>query len=107
MRLRSLGASLLGLVALTGGLAAAQEGQRYGGSRPHSIAAIRDRDGVAITRLQAITRRVGGQIEVRVALDAHLRRGTARTASHHVISCTGTTDYPDCRDQRPRRVALR
>ena len=55
------------LVALCGTVLA-PEG-RYAGSRPHSVAAIRDRDGVAVTRLQARTRRVDAiEDVVRVAV---------------------------------------
>ncbi|CAA9502066.1 MAG: hypothetical protein AVDCRST_MAG85-1824 [uncultured Solirubrobacteraceae bacterium] len=94
------------LVALLlAGDATAQQG-RYEGSRPHSVARIRDRDGVAVTRIEAKVRRVGSQLEVRVVLDAHLRRGTSRAAALHVLSCTGTTDYPDCPNRSPRRIAL-
>ena len=95
------------LVLAVCGTALAQEG-RYKGSRPHSVAAIRDRDGVAITRLQATTRLVDGQVEVRMVLDAHLRKGTLRSAYVHVLSCAGTGDYPTCKRQpRPRRIAVR
>lgn len=94
------------LLLVVCGTALAQEG-RYKGSRPHSVAAIRDRDGVAITRLHATTRLAGGRVEVRAVLDAHLRRGSARSAYAHVLSCTGTGDYPDCRTQPPpTKIAL-
>lgn len=89
------------------GDAAAQEAGRYTSDRPHSTLRIRDRDGVAVTRLQATTKRVGPNVVVRVVLDARLRRGTRRAATLHVGTCVGGPSVsPRCPSRVSRRISL-